>query len=153
MTPSGELYEPAGRGSAGTRQQANIDMARHLLAAVGDGLDAGVIATLFASNARIEVPGDDGVLPGIGYRSGRAAAAALIEHARQQAEPVEFQIEDVLASPSRAVIVGELAARFRATDKVVDTAFAIILTIARRRITRLQMLQDSFAVSRAARSG
>lgn len=153
MTPSAELPEPAARGLAGTRQQANIDMARRLLAAVGDGRDAGLIATLFARDARIEVPGDDGVLPGIGYRSGRAAAAALIEHARQQAEPVAFQIEDILASASRAVIVGELAARFRPTEKVVDTAFAIILTITRKRITRFQMLQDSFAVSRAARSG
>jgi uncharacterized protein len=55
-------------------------------------------------------------------------------------------------SDTRAVIRGKLAARLKTTDKVVEAVFAIILTMSGGRITRFQMLEDSFAVSRAART-
>ena len=66
-------------------------------------------------------------------------------------EPLTFDVDDVMASDVRAVIVGELATRIKATDKVVETAFAIVLTISGDQILRFQMLEDSFAVSLAAR--
>lgn len=67
-------------------------------------------------------------------------------------EPIMFDVEDILASEARAVIVGALKTRIKATDKVIDSQFAIILTIADGRIGRFQMLEDSFAVSYAARA-
>lgn len=67
-------------------------------------------------------------------------------------ELLTFDVEEVLASDARAVIVGELASRIKATDKVVETAFAIVLTISGDRVIRFQMLEDSFAVSLAARA-
>src|SRR5580704_9353613 len=65
-------------------------------------------------------------------------------------EPVRFDVQDILASDGRA-IVGEVATRIRATGKVIESPFAIILTISGTEITRLLMLENSFAVSRAAR--
>ena len=38
------------------------------------------------------------------------------------------------------------------TGKIVKTDFAIVLTIANGKIVRFQMLENSFAVSQAARS-
>jgi uncharacterized protein len=50
------------------------------------------------------------------------------------------------------VIVGELASRVKSTSKTVETAFAFVLTVSGGEITRFRMLEDSFAVSRAARA-
>lgn len=66
-------------------------------------------------------------------------------------EPMAFEVEDILASDIRAAIVGALKTRIKATDKVIDCQFAIILTVADGLISRFQMLEDSLAVSEAAR--
>lgn len=132
--------------------QANAELARRLLADMSAGLAPEQIASLFAEDAQFEVPGDDGVLPWIGYRSGREAAANYVATTRALTELLEFSVAEILASGSRAVIVGERAARIRSTGKVVETAFAIILTTVKGRIARFQMLEDSFAVSLAGRT-
>jgi ketosteroid isomerase-like protein len=49
------------------------------------------------------------------------------------------------------VILGSLACKFKRTGKIVKTDFAIVLTIANGEIARFQVLEDSFAVSQAAR--
>lgn len=67
-------------------------------------------------------------------------------------EPVKFDVHDVLASDTRAVIVGVLASKIKATGKVVETPYAIILAVSGGEITRFLMLENSFAVSEAARS-
>jgi hypothetical protein len=71
---------------------------------------------------------------------------------RRLIEQLRFDVQDILATDDRAVIVGELATRINATGKIIESAFALILTVSDGEITRFQMLQDSFAVSRAARS-
>ena len=63
-------------------------------------------------------------------------------------EPVKFEVEDILASPSRAAIVGELATLIKSSKKVIKMQFAIVLTISNDQITRFQMLEDSFNLSR-----
>jgi uncharacterized protein len=64
---------------------------------------------------------------------------------------VRFEVEDILSSDGRAVIVGQLAILVNATGKLIVSSFAIIQTIAYGQLTRFQMLEDSFAVSRATR--
>jgi ketosteroid isomerase-like protein len=107
---------------------------------------------MFDDDALFEIPGDDGVLPWIGYRSGRRAVADFVANIRAMTEPLTFDVDDITASEARAVIVGKLATRIKATEKVVETAFAIVLSISGDRIVRFQMLEDSFAVSLAARA-
>jgi ketosteroid isomerase-like protein len=131
-------------------RQRNLAIAQRLLADIQSGVDANDIANLFAENARCEVPGDVGVLPWVGHRTGRAAVAGFIVDNRSHTDVLSFRIEDVLASESRAVAIGELASRIVATDKVVESAFAIVLSIIDGQIERFQMIEDSFAVSRAA---
>ena len=70
---------------------------------------------------------------------------------RDLTEPVAFDVEDVLANDSRAVIVGSLQTRIKNTGKITATQFAIILTIANGLVSRFQMLEDSFDLSKAAR--
>src|SRR6266404_1234735 len=120
-------------------QDKNVAIAQQLLAA------------MFAEDLRFEIQGDDGVLPWIGHKTGRQAAADFFREIRALTEPVKFEVEDILGSPNRAVIVGELATRIKSSGKIINTQFAIVLTISGDEITRFQMLEDSFDLSRTVR--
>ena len=61
-------------------------------------------------------------------------------------------MHDIFAGNDREVILGSLASRLKKTGKTIETDFAIVLTVANGKIIRFQMLEDSFAVSRAARA-
>lgn len=133
-------------------QQRNIAIARTLLAGIGEGRDPVEIAAPFAADVVFEIQGDDGVLPWVGRRTGREAVRDFIAGVRALTEPVTFDVEDILASDARVAIVGALQTRIKATGKITATQYAIILTIVGEVVTRFQMLEDSFDVSRAARA-
>ena len=128
----------------------NIAIARKLLDGISRGQDPAEIAALFDADLVFEIQGDDGVLPWIGRKTGRRAIADFIRDIRTLTEPLTFNIEDVLASDSRAAIIGALQTRIKATGKIIATQFAIILTITGDVVTRFQILEDSFDVSKAA---
>ncbi|MEA3135179.1 MAG: uncharacterized protein QOG17_3025 [Gammaproteobacteria bacterium] len=132
--------------------QQNIAIARKLLEGIGSGRDPAEITAPFDANLRFEIQGDDGVLPWIGRKTGRQAVADFIRDIRALTEPVTFEVEDILASESRAAIIGALQTRIKATGKITATQFAIILTISGDVVMRFQMLEDSFDVSKAART-
>jgi uncharacterized protein len=132
-------------------REQNARIAEELLARIGKGADPDEIATLFSGDVQFEIAGDVGALPWIGQKTGRGAASDFFRDTRRLTQPVRFDVQGILADDSRAVILGGLASRVTATGKIIETAFAIILTIANLEITRFQMLEDSFAVSRAAR--
>ena len=118
---------------------------------MGNGVEPAEIAKLFGENLEWEIAGDTGVLPLIGKKSGRAAVADFVNDSRAMIERISFEVRDVLASDERAVILGSLASRLKRTSKIIKTDFAIVLTVANGEIVRFQMLEDSFAVSQAAR--
>ena len=130
----------------------NSRIAQQLLADMGQGTAPEQIAARFSVDVQFEIAGDIGALPWLGRRTGRSAASDFIRDTRRLIEQLRFDVQDILASDDRAVIVGELATRINATGKIIESAFALILTISAGEITRFQMLEDSFAVSRAARS-
>jgi len=132
--------------------QQNIAIARKLLEGIGSGQDPAEIAALFDADLVFEIQGDDGVLPWIGRKTGRQAVADFVRDIRALTESVSFEVEDILASESRAAIIGALQTRIKATGKIIKTQFAIVLTITGDVVTRYQMLEDSFDVSKAART-
>jgi uncharacterized protein len=132
--------------------QTNIAIAQKLLEGIGSGRDPAEIAALFDADLVFEIQGDDGALPWIGRRTGRQAIADFIRDIRTLTEPITFEVDDILASDSRVAIIGALQTRIKATGKITATQFAIILTIASNVVTRFQMLEDSFDVSKAARA-
>jgi len=132
--------------------QQNIAIARKFLEGIGSGQDPAEIAALFDADLVFEIQGDAGVLPWIGRKTGRQAVADFIRDIRTLTEPVSRNVEDILASDSRAAIIGALQTRIKANGKIIATQFAIILTITGDVVTRFQMLEDSFDVSKAARS-
>jgi ketosteroid isomerase-like protein len=76
----------------------------------------------------------------------------IIRDTRALTESVSFEVQDILARQSRVAIIGALETRIKATDKIIATQFAIVLTITGDVVTRYQMLEDSFDVSKAART-
>jgi ketosteroid isomerase-like protein len=110
-------------------REQNARIAEELLARIGKGADPDEIATLFSGDVQFEIAGDVGALPWIGQKTGRDAASDFFRDTRRLTQPVRFDVQGILADDRRAVI----------------------LTIANLEITRFQMLEDSFAVSRAAR--
>jgi ketosteroid isomerase-like protein len=132
-------------------QDKNIAIAQRLLAGLAEGKAPDALAAMFSEKLRFEIQGDDGVLPWIGHKTGRQAAADFFRDIRLLTEPVKFEIEDILGSANRAAIVGDLATRIKSSGKIVNTQFAIVLTISGDEITRFQMLEDSFDLSRTVR--
>src|SRR5271163_3021412 len=107
----------------------NITIAQKLLEGIGSGQNPAEIAALFDADLVFEIQGDDGVLPWIGRRTGRQAITDFVRDIRALTEPVTFDVEDILASDSRAAIIGSLQTRIKATGKITASQFAIILTI------------------------
>lgn len=132
-------------------RDSNIALAERLLAGMSQGIEPNELAKLFSRSLSFEIQGDEGVLPWIGRKTGRAAAAEFFRNLRALTEPVKFNVEDVLGSERRAVIVGDLASRLNANGRVFKTQFAIILSIADGEIVRFQLLEDSFGLSRTVR--
>jgi ketosteroid isomerase-like protein len=125
--------------------------ADEFLGRMGSGAAPADIAALFSADLDFEIAGDVGALPWIGKKAGRQAMADFVHDLRDLVEPIRFEVHDIVANDKRAVILGELASRSKRTGKVVETAFAFVLTIAGGEITHFRMLEDSFAVSQAAR--
>ena len=128
----------------------NLSVARSLLERLGGGAPAEQVAELASEDMVLEVQGDPATLPWIGrVKHGRRALADFVEQQRELIRPDSFEVEDVLASEDRAVIVGALSSTLKATGRTLSTQFAIVLTISEGRISRFQLLEDSFAVSQA----
>jgi ketosteroid isomerase-like protein len=147
-----------GATRAGTRivemsmsQNDTPHLAREFLRRMGSGAAPAEIAKLFSENMEWEIAGDTGILPWIGQKSGRAAITDFVSVSRAMIERISFGVHDILAGDDRAVIFGSLASKVKRTGKIVKTDFAMMLTVANGEIVRFQMLEDSFAVSQAAR--
>jgi uncharacterized protein len=132
-------------------QNDTLKLAQEFLRLMGSGSDAVEIAKLFSEKMEWKIPGDNGALPWIGQKSGRAAITDFVTESRAMLERISFEVDDVLANGERAVILGSLASTVRRTGRIVTTEFAIVLTVVNGEIVRSQMLEDSFAVSQAAR--
>ena len=132
-------------------RQRNIEIARTLLEGIAQGRDPEEIAMPFAEDLVFAVQGDADAMPWIGQRTGRRAMVDFLRDLRALTEPLAFDVDDILASDERAAIIGALQTRIKATGKVMVSQFAIVLTIDDGIVTRFQMLEDSFALSRAAR--
>ena len=133
-------------------QNDTLRLAQEFLRRMGSDAEPAEIAKLFSETLEWDIAGDTGVLPWIGHKSGRAAITDFVRDSRAMLERISFEVHDILASDKRAVILGSLASKLKRTGKVVTTDFAIILTASNGEIVRFQMLEDSFAVSQAARN-
>jgi len=132
-------------------QEQNRRLAQKLLIEMSKGSDPGAISMLFSADVRFEIAGEAGLLPWLGRKTGRKAVADFVRDTRDLIERIRFDAHEILASEERAVAVGELASRINATGKVLNSEFALILTFSNGDIKSFSLLEDSFALSQAAR--
>ncbi len=132
--------------------QTNLQLAHQLLARMGSNASAEDMAALCVADLDWHVPGDSGAFPWIGKQSGAHAMADFVAFAQALISREKLDLKDILASDSRAVIVGELQSRVNATGKLIDSHFAIVLTFADDKVASFLMLEDSYAVALAARA-
>lgn len=122
-----------------------------LLARLGSTADPEDVAALFCRKVDWAVPGDRSALPWIGHHDGRQSVVDFVRQSRALLETTVFTVGDILIQGDRAVILGQRSCRFCKTGKAIETEFAMVLTITGGRIVRFRLLEDSFAISRAAR--
>ena len=132
--------------------EQNLALAQKLLEKIGKQAPIEEFADLVSDDLVFEVAGDATGMPWVGPpKIGRQAFADFIQSQRELVNAEAFRVDDILHNDTRAVVLGELSSTVRKTTKVIQTYFALILTISDGRIIRFQMLEDSYAVSQAAR--
>lgn len=132
--------------------QKNFQLAQQFLAKMGANTSPEDMADLCTPDLEWNVPGDVGALPWIGRRQGANAIANFVIDAQTLLTREKFDIEDILGSDTRAVILGHLESRVNATGKLIDSHFVIVMTFSGDRVASFMMLEDSFATSSAARA-
>lgn len=133
-------------------QESNLHLARQFLRLMAEEAAPEDIAALFSPDVSFEIPGEDDILPWIGRKTGRAAVINFVAGLRTLTEPVMFAVNDVLANDTRAVILVNFATRIKATGQTIISSAAIVLETSGGAVTRFLMMEDSFEVSRKARS-
>ena len=137
--------------SAGMSEQI-LALAQGLLEKIGKRAPIEELADLVSDDLVFEVAGDATAMPWVGPpKIGRQAFTNFIQDQRELLTTDAFRVDDILHNDTRAVILGELSSTVIKTTRVIQTYFALILTISDNRITRFQMMEDSYAVSLAAR--
>ncbi len=132
--------------------EQNLVLARRLLEKMGGGAPFDEFEDFVSDDLVLEIAGDATALPWIGApKIGRQAFIDFIRDQRELVTADAFRVDDILHNDTRAVVLGELSSTVKRTRKVVQTHFALILTISDRKIVRFRMLEDSYAVSQAAR--
>ena len=91
--------------------ETNISIAKTWLDGFTTGRDPDEIAAPFAEDLVFEIQGDDGVMPWMGRKTGRSAMAGFARDYSALIEPLALDVEEVLASENRAVIVGSVRTR------------------------------------------
>lgn len=128
-----------------------LEITQSIVGDIAGGKDPKEIALAFSEDLQFRIQGDEGALPWIGSKSGRKAIIEFLSRRDEFVEPIAFNVEDILANDTRGVILGNLSSKVKVTERIINSSFAIILTIAGNAVIRFEMLEDSFAVSRAAR--
>jgi ketosteroid isomerase-like protein len=132
--------------------QTNLRLAEQFLGRLGAGASADEIAALCMPDLDWKIPGDTGVLPWVGHQTGSAAIADFVRDTQTMIQRESLEIHEILASEQRAVILGHLRSRVTATGKLIDSDFAIVLGFSGEKLASFLMMEDSFAVSTAARA-
>ncbi|MFL1529145.1 nuclear transport factor 2 family protein [Pseudomonas sp. O230] len=130
--------------------QANFEFAQDFLQKLGSG-DAQALTLLFDENAKWEIAGDVGALPWLGKQQGKEAIVNFVRDTATLLTSESLTVQDILANEHRAMILGALASRVNATGKLIETSFVLVLEISDGLIINFKMLEDTFAVSQAAR--
>ncbi|GLW93275.1 nuclear transport factor 2 family protein [Actinokineospora globicatena] len=101
---------------------------------------------LFADGAELAVAGADTV-PWTGSRVEAAAIDEFLRIALEDVSTEVFDIDRIVVDGADGVVLGSLAHRITATDKVFASAFALHVRVVDGLITSYRMFEDSHAAA------
>lgn len=125
------------------------DVLSSLLEQQAAGAGPRVLAENFSEDVDWWIPGDLETVPWIGRKRGRAGVAEFFDQLTTLAAPLEFVVEEVLGDADRCVALGRLRTRVLSTGRIIESEFAIDVTVGEGLITRYHLLEDSWAVAHA----
>lgn len=136
-----------GSGTPGTRE-----IVERYLAAVAafhadpTAANLEVVSDAFADDADWDIAGNIDGVPWIGPRRGKQAIAGFFRDLRQYNDPQGFAVRKILADVDTVVVLGDLVTRVKATGRLIETEFALDITLRDGLIVRYRLIEDSFAV-------
>src|SRR5699024_6025088 len=119
--------------------------------ALSKGVAPAEITALFAEDAEWEIPGDPRVVPWVGRYRGRAGIVEALAELRAHTEPLSFEVSQFLAEEDTVVALGDLVTRIPATGRLIESAFAVHITLRDGLITSYRLREDTWAVANAVR--
>ena len=105
-----------------------------------------VVSKAFAEDVDWNIAGDTDNVPWIGERRGREAVADFFRDLRKDNDPQRFAVRKILADTDTVAVLGDLATRVKATGRLIETEFALDITVRDGLIVRYRLIEDSFAV-------
>lgn len=105
-----------------------------------------VVSSSFADDADWNIAGNTDAVPWIGPRAGKKAIAGFFRDLRQYNDPQRFAVRKILADVETVVVLGDLVTRVKATGRLIETEFALDITLRDGLIVRYRLIEDSFAV-------
>ncbi len=132
--------------------EQDLAVATRLLEKLGRQAPVEDFAELVSDDLLLKIPGDATALPWTGSpKTGRRGFTDFIRDQRELVDEESFRVDDILQNEMRTVVLGEVLSKIKKTTRVVQTYFAMIVTISNGKIVRFQFLDDSYAVSQVAR--
>ncbi|MFD6446744.1 nuclear transport factor 2 family protein [Promicromonospora sp. NPDC060204] len=140
----------------GPTDQQSDSLVRTVVNAYFDARLAGAtpeeLAERFHENVDWFIQGDAENVPWIGRKVGRAGVAEHFAQLGENVRPEAFEVDTIMADGNRAVVLGTFRARVIATGRLMDSEYVFDISVDDAGlITRYHMLEDSWAVSEAAR--
>nr|WP_315224419.1 nuclear transport factor 2 family protein [uncultured Flavobacterium sp.] len=111
------------------------------------GASAEELASFWAEDAVMWIPGDTKNIPWIGKRVGRADIAAHYKVLWKNIKSESLVITDMLSKGNRVVVLGHLKSRYLGNNKLIDSDFSMNIIVENGQIKSYYFLEDSFDVA------
>lgn len=111
------------------------------------GASAEELASFWAEDAVMWIPGDTKNIPWVGKRVGRADIAAHYKVLWKNIKSESLVISDMLSKGNRVVVLGHLKSTYLGNNKLIDSDFSMNIIVENGQIKSYYFLEDSFEVA------
>jgi uncharacterized protein len=133
------------------KEQENVQVVQEVYAAFQRG-DIEAVLRPMADDVRWWVPGSRESIPYAGTRSGRDEVAQFFVILGGAVEFERFEPSQYIAQGDEVVALGSDRRRFKATDKVIESQWAMVFTLRQGKIASFRAYDDTEAAAAALRA-
>lgn len=106
------------------------------------------ILSHFAPDATWTIPGDPGLTPWAGSRTGPEEIRQSLTAFFAAVEPLAFELQTMVESDGRVLVPGRYASRFHPSGQVLESEMILRFTVADGLITDYRVFEDSLGITR-----